>query len=181
MGMVLKNPFFTEESILPENFDITKLDAIMKNLGYFKKNALVIELTKPKTEIKASNENVLEFFTSPSNKKYTVTKETDFLISGQAPEGVTEVYVNDYQLKAFSPKERRFYYRASLGLGTLKNGINTYILSFTTGGKKVTKETLTLFLATTQEEADSKEKEFAEKLQKEKNLLLSQAEKNEGE
>ena len=29
------------------------------------------------------------YFTSPSNKKYTVTKEVDILLSGNAPEGVT--------------------------------------------------------------------------------------------
>lgn len=40
-GMLLKNPFFTDESILPSGFDAVKIDTAMKNLGYFKKETLV--------------------------------------------------------------------------------------------------------------------------------------------
>lgn len=180
-GMLLKNSFFTEESILPENFDKTKIDTIMKNMGYFKKDVLAKELMNTKPETASLEKNTLEFFTSPSDKKYAVTKETDFLISGNVPEWVIEVYVNDYQLKAFSPKEKKFYYRASLWLGTIKNGLNTYTLAFVSEGKKTIKETLTLFLATTEEEADVKEKEFTEKLQKEKEAILLKEGKKEKE
>lgn len=176
-GMVLKNPFFTDESILPANFDATKIEAAMKNIGYFKKEALATELTKVKVETKMPSEGLSSYFTSPSNKKYSVTKETDILLSGNTPEGVTGVYINDYRLKTFSPKERKFYYRANLSIGTLKNGVNTYSLAFEIGGKKIEKETITLFLATTEEEAVAQEKEYATKLLWEKNTILIQEQK----
>lgn len=162
--MILKNPFFTDESILPANFDATKIEAVMKNIGYFKKEVLATELTKVKVETRVPNEGLSNYFTSPSNKKYSVTKEMDILLSGNTPEGVTGVYINDYRLKTFSPKEKKFYYRAKTDIGTLKNGVNTYNLAFEIGGKKIEKETITLFLATTEEEAVAQEKEYATKL-----------------
>lgn len=175
-GRVLKNPFFTDESVLPANFDATKIEAAMKNIGFFKKDALLAELTKAQAETKAPTETVSSSFTNPG-KKYSVTKETDILLSGNTPEGVTGVYINDYQLKNFSSKERKFYYRAKLDMGTLKNGANTYSLAFEIGGKKVQKETVTLFLATTPEEAEAKEKEYAAKLQSEKSSTIAQEQK----
>ena len=85
--------------------------------------------------------------------------------------------MNDYRLKTFVVKEKKFYYRASQAIGTLKNGENVYNLAFEIGGKKVPKEILTLFLATTIEELQTKEKEYATKLQSEKNSLLIQESK----
>lgn len=101
----------------------------------------------------------------------------DILLSGNAPEGVTGVYINNYRLKTFSPKDKKFYYRANLSIGTLKNGENTYSLAFETEGKKVEKETITLFLATTTEEMEAKEKEYATKLQLERNNSVVQEQK----
>ncbi len=164
-GRLLKNPFFTDESILPENFDKAKLEIAMKNIGYFKKDALWAELSKVKTEVKTVTGATNSYFTSPSNKKYAVTKETDILLSWNTPEWVTGVYVNNYRLKTFAPQNKKFYYRAKLDIGTMKNGENTYTLAFEIDGKKVEKETLTLFLATTQEEALAQEKEYAIKNQ----------------
>lgn len=94
---------------------------------------------------------------------------------------MTAVYINDYQLKNFSPKERKFYYRAKVDMGTLKNGANTYSLAFETDGKRTWKETATLFLATTPEEAEAKEKEYAAKLSSEKNAALAQEQKKSEE
>lgn len=177
LGKILKNPFFTSESILPTDFDSKKIEAAMKNIGYFKKEVLLIELTKAKVETKVPDIGINNYFTSPSNKKYAVTKETDILLSGNVPDGVTGVYINNYRLKTFSPKEKKFYYRAKTDIGTLKNGVNAYVLAFEVGGVKVTKETMTLFLATTPEEAEAKEKEYALKIQSEKTNSLSQEQK----
>ena len=146
----------------------------MKSMGFFKKDALAEELRKTPIETKSVNEPTSSYFTSPSNKKYSVTKETDFLISGNAPDGVTGVYINDYKLKTFSAKEKKFYYRAKLDIGTIKNGANTYSLAFEIDGKKVQKETIEIFLATTDEEAALKEQEYGAKLKNEQALLVSQ-------
>lgn len=148
----------------------------MKNIGFFKKEALRAELSKVATETKTANEEASSSFANPG-KKYSVTKETDILLSGNTPEGVTGVYINGYQLKNFSPKEHKFYYRAKVDMGTLKNGENTYSLAFDIAGKRVQKETVFLWLATTPEEADAKEKEYAIKLQAEKNSALAQTQK----
>lgn len=173
LGRVLKNPFFTDEPMIPTDFDTKKLDSVMKGMGFFKKEALIQELSKGASETKAS-EPINSYFTSPSNKKYSVTKETDFLISGNAPEGVTGVYINDYRLKTFSPKERKFYYRAKLDIGTIKNGENTYNLAFEIDGKKVSKESIEIFLATTDEEATQKELEYSTKLKTEQARIEAQ-------
>lgn len=180
-GRVLKNPFFTDESILPSSFDKTKIEASMKNLGYFKKEILKTELSKAKAETKPLNEGTNSYFMSPSDKKYSVSQETDILISGNAPDGVTGVYINDYRLKTFSPKEKKFYYRAKLDIGTLKNGANTYSLAFEVSGKKIPKETMTIFLATTPEEAQAKEKEYATILLSEKKNTEAQEQKKTDE
>lgn len=39
-GKLLNNPFFTDDSILPKDWNQEKLTTIMKNLGYFKKDDL---------------------------------------------------------------------------------------------------------------------------------------------
>ena len=90
---------------------------------------------------------------------------------------MTEVYINDYRLKTFSTKEKKFYYRAKTDMGTLKNGANTYSLAFEVGGKKVAKESIVIFLAVTPEEFLSKEKEYAAKLQGEKGNTIVQEQK----
>ena len=107
-GILLKNPFFTDESVLPSDFDATKIETVMKNIGYFKKEVLASELTKGKVDLRALNEGFSAYFTSPSNKKYFATTKTDILFSGNVPEGVTGVSINGYKLKAFSPKEKKF-------------------------------------------------------------------------
>ncbi len=176
-GKLLKNPFFTDESILPENGDATKIETIMKRLGYVKKEVLIAEHTDVKTETKVVPTETSNYLFSPSNKKYIVTKETDILLSGNAPSGVTGVYINDYKLKNYSPKEQKFYYRAKVDIGTMKEGLNTYKIAFEVAGKKVTKETISIFLATTDEEVTLQEKAHTDKLQSEKTNTLAQEEK----
>lgn len=176
-GKLLNNPFFTDESMLPTNFEAAKIETAMKNLGYFKKDALLVELTKSKTENKTPSTNENVYFTNP-NTKYLVTTETDLLLSGDTPADLTGVYINDYRLKSFSPKEKKFYYRATTNLGTLKKGENTYTLAFEIGGQKVPKETITIFFASTQEEANTQKKISEERLQAEKNRLISEEQKS---
>lgn len=176
-GKLLKNPFFTDESILPVDFETAKIETVIKNLGYFRKDILIAELTKARTEAPIINTEVSNYLLSPSNKKYIVTKETDILLSGNTSNGVTGVYINDYKLKNYSPKEQKFYYRAKTDIGTMKEGINTYKIAFEITGKKVTKETITLFLVKTDEEKIAQEKIHADKLLWEKNNILAQEEK----
>ena len=55
------------------------------------------------------------------------------------------MYVNDYALKNFVAKSGKFYYRAKISIGTMKEGRNTYSLSFKdASGKKSVKESLVI-------------------------------------
>lgn len=58
---------------------------------------------------------------------------------------MTEVYVNDYALKNFVAKSGKFYYRAKVSIGTMKEGKNVYSLSFKdASGEKSFQESLTI-------------------------------------
>ncbi len=176
-GRLLKNPFFTDESILPITSGTWNIETTLKNMGYFKKEVLSAQFSDVKTEPKIVADEVYTYFESPSNKKYFVTKESDFLISGNTPAGITGVFINDYRLRTFVPKDRKFYYRANVAIWTLKNGANTYTLAFEVQGKKIPKETMTIFLATTDEEREKQQKIYTESLLKEKISNLAQEEK----
>lgn len=147
-GQPVSNPFFTDESIVPTP-DNKNYEELLSKLGYFKKTALVSDAEKAaketaakKTVSVASN----RYFQSPSNKKtYVGGDSDDVLVSGVVPDSVTEVYVNDYALKNFVPKSGKFYYRAKISIGTMKEGKNSYALSFKDGtGKKAYRETLVI-------------------------------------
>lgn len=162
-GKIIRNPFFWEEGIAPKSVDPKEAEKIMKELGYFKKDTIGAELTKKMDESKLKVSLFNTFFTGPTNKKYFTTRESEILISGNVPADVTGVFINNYRLKTFVSGTHKFYFRASTTIGNLKDGANTYTLTFEEGGNKMTKESLTIYRALTQEEFDAKEKEFVVK------------------
>ncbi|MDP2103563.1 MAG: hypothetical protein Q8K26_01420, partial [Candidatus Gracilibacteria bacterium] len=82
---------------------------------------------------------------------------------GNIPADITGVFINNYQLKSYVRGSKKFYFRASTTLGNLKDGINTYTLAFEEVGKPVVKESLTLYRAISDEEFNTKEKEYVVK------------------
>ncbi len=143
--------------------DPKEAEKIMKELGYFKKDALHDEVIK-KIDTRVTKpllDNI--YFTTPTNKKYMVTKENDLLLSGNIPADITGVFINNYQLKSYVRGSKKFYFRASTTLGNFKDGANTYTLAFEEAGKPVVKESLTLYRAISDEEFNTKEKEYVVK------------------
>lgn len=147
-GKPVSNPFFTDDSIIPEP-DNKNYAELLGKLGYFKKADLVSEAEKAAKENAAKKTvsvSYNRYFQSPSNRKVYVGGDSDdILVSGVVPDSVTEVYVNDYALKNFVPKSGKFYYRAKIAIGTMKEGKNVYSLSFKdAAGKKSFRESLTI-------------------------------------
>lgn len=145
---IVHNPFFTEESIVPEP-ENKNYEELLAKLGYFSKAALLSEAeaaAKASAAKTAVREPLNRFFKSPTNRRtYVAGESDDILISGFVPASVTEVIVNDYPIKKFVPKSGEFYYRAKVGIGTLKPGRNAYALSFGyENGKKAYQETLVI-------------------------------------
>ncbi len=135
----VKNPFFTDESAIPEP-ETKNPEEILAKHGFFKKAALIERLKRP-VPAKAAKTN--RYFVSPTNEAtYVGGDAEEILISGSVPDSVTEVYVNEYRLQSFVPKSGKFYYRAKTSLRTLREGRNEYALSFVENGVKVRKESL---------------------------------------
>lgn len=103
-GKPVANPFFTEESIVPEPLNKNYAELLSK-LGYFKKSELVAEAEKTARENVAKKTVTVSYnryFQSPSNRKVYIGGDSDdILVSGTVPDNVTAVYVNDYELKNF--------------------------------------------------------------------------------
>lgn len=179
-GKLIKNPFFSPESITPKTLENKNIELAIERLGYFKKESLAAQFAKKSdTAPKKSDTNV--FFTAPTNKKRFVTSEKELLLSGNAPEGVTTVYINDYELKSFVPSTHKFYFRAKLDIGTMKEGLNTYALSFGVNGKKTYKETLSIFYTASPDELAKKQKEFSVETTLETVDTLAEGKKQEQE
>ncbi|MFB0965603.1 MAG: ABC transporter substrate-binding protein [Patescibacteria group bacterium] len=147
-GKPVSNPFFTDDSIVPEP-DNKNYDGLLAKLGYFKKAELISDAEKAAKDNAAKKTvsvSYNRYFQSPSNRKVYVGGDSDdILVSGVVPDSVTEVYVNDYELKNFVPKSGKFYYRAKIAIGTMKEGKNVYSLAFTdASGKKAFRESLTI-------------------------------------
>ena len=178
-GKIIQDPFFGTGKLTPANLDNKNIEATLAKLGYYKKDALLTELTK-KPEATIALKSPVEFnsyFNAPTNKKWYFTKETDILLSGNAPETATVVYVNDYQLKGFVPASHKFYFRAKTDIGTLKEGVNTYTLSFLIDGKKVSKETMTIYYSQNQEDLDQKAAEINAQVVSQKAVVSSEVKK----
>lgn len=73
------------------------------------------------------------------------TKEEEIVIRGQAPAGAAAILVNDYQLKLFDPEKGTWSYVASVRLGNMKPGANTYdIVGLDAEGKRSEPARLTI-------------------------------------
>lgn len=73
------------------------------------------------------------------------------------------VYVNDYELKNFVANSGKFYYRAKVSIGTMKEGKNSYVLSFKTAdGKKTEQETLVIEYVKDAEAREIRRKELSD-------------------
>ena len=175
------NPFMTDEKIDKEVTN-KNIEQIIHSKGYYKKAELVkmfspteektvSEEAKPTEEV-APVQYIPEpssIIVSPKVDKVNFVSKDDILLKWEVnKEGVSAVYVNEYKLKWFNPWDKTFYYRLKKdGYDTIKEGKNTYQISFEIGGKKTLSETL-IFLY----QPDEK------KLEEDKQSFLSLLSKN---
>lgn len=179
---VVKNPFFTTSRITPDltNKNIT---SILNSLWYFKRDSLLTEISKTYEEkVKSKKVDVWikssQFFITPSNKLITFsTNINEQLISWIVPAWVDWVYVNNYKLTSFFPGNTKFYFNAKKEFWNLKPWANYYTLSFETRGKKVKKETITIYAIQKQADLDKKKQEVLNELSNVKELTKSEIDK----
>jgi hypothetical protein len=171
---LLTNPFFTDTKITPTE-KILPLPEILKSLGYYKKEALSSVLNdRLDTAIKAQTAQDFGYnfyFKTPTTKQLYFTDKKEILISGNVAAGVSGVFINDYKLKSFVTGNTKFYFKANTDLKTLKDGANTYVLYFEIGGRKVRKETLTVYRSDDKNWLATKEQEL-------KTTLVTKAQKS---
>ncbi len=181
-GKVIKNPFLTNTEIVPELNNIN-LISIINNLWFYKKdyffeniNKKYDNLLKPKVwvyEIPKSS-----YFTSPTNKStYFYSWSNEIMLSWNVPTWVTKVFINNYQLKAFAPWNKNFYFKASVGIKTLKIWENIYNLYFEINWKKEKKDTFTIYYYTNSEELIKKQEEIKNKVLQNKPLNIDEIKK----
>lgn len=162
----IKNPFLTDSMIvsnLGEN-----IDAELLQVGYLRKKDLPKTETPPAPVVPVTTPPVvapqtpaepaptpvvpevepeaktLQYIDTPSkNPVYANTAyQTEILVGGSVPKGVTGVLINGYRLKGYTVGQTRFTYRARTEIGNLKKGTNRYELAFERNGKKETMETI---------------------------------------
>ncbi len=158
----IKNPFFTESSIVHpvgENLDLE-----LQKVGYYrKKNLPKIEVTgsgslsqplpsvpqapttpalpvitpTPENQQNTAFPKALSYIYAPGKSSIvSLPFASEIQIEGKVPNNVTKVYVNNYQLRGYVVGSGKFIYRARVEIGNLKKGTNTYVLAFERNGKK---------------------------------------------
>lgn len=176
------NPFFTNNRITPSRPN-KDLSALLNSLWYFKKDVLETEVTKKYEEMlkpQKTNTWIAQsvYFTTPSNKKISFTNNlNEILVSWNVPNWTEAVYINDFKLTSFVPWNTKFYFRAKKEYNTLKPWINYYSLSTESWGKKVKRETISVYAYEKNEEIEAKKTEVLNNIWKTKNLTEAEKQK----
>ncbi len=86
--------------------------------------------------------------TSPAKQGETYrTQKQEFVIRGGSPANAVGIMVNDYRLQLFAPSKGEFSYLASVRLGNLKDGSNTFaVVAIDAAGNKSEAATITILL-----------------------------------
>ncbi len=117
-------------------FDASRADGALFDAGWhYRETDMMVEENEEIEEISYSigapasvKTKTADFITLPSSDDFFATTESVFFIEGSAPEGSTKIVVNGYQLSRFTEGNTSWSYKASLELGTLKEGINEFIV-----------------------------------------------------
>lgn len=108
---------------------------------------------------------------------YNYITKDDILLQGTASGAPDAIYVNDYKLQGYTKGDPYFYYRLRESYNTISPGINTYDISFESGGKKEIKETIIFLYDTDTAKLERLKADFFAKLEQEweKKLAEEQA------
>lgn len=69
------------------------------------------------------------FINQPTSQDFFATAETEFFVGGTTPTDATKIIVNGYQLSKFTAGDADWTYKASVALGTLKEGENEFVVA----------------------------------------------------
>ncbi len=83
----------------------------------------VVKAEEPKTD---ETKKEVTYINSPNGGKDLQTDQDFVTITGTAPKGTKEMWVDDYQLKKYSPGDPGWSYIASTKYESLKKGVNIY-------------------------------------------------------
>ena len=107
---------------------------ILRNRGYIKPNEKLSTLDKENGILTWSSivyqDNAFVDLPTKKNTYFTEVADGTILISGKVPTGIKNIYINDYLLKEYRPGNNRFSYKVGFDEKSLKEGKNTYIVSF---------------------------------------------------
>ena len=107
--------------------DTTKAQGSLNDAGWKLPWKQEINLDDLASEIKVLEEDP-EFITEPNAGKNYVAESGSFFLEGTTKEGTQQVFVNGYKLNLFKPSKGTFTYKVDLGIGTLKEGMNEYVV-----------------------------------------------------
>jgi ABC-type transport system substrate-binding protein len=124
---------------------------VLRELGYIKKSEMISKLNQASTTV--SGEAVYPIAKYWSNKADVTTllidtPTTELVLTGKVPASTTSVSVNGYILQEFAPGNTTFAYKVSTASGTIRDGLNTYILNVGQSDNNTDTETLSIYLST---------------------------------
>jgi hypothetical protein len=157
-GKVLSDIFFAETGATVQLAE-KNIAKTFGDLGFYTRDRLVELFEKDIAALEAGSTGAvateaapiptLSAFDTPSREAIhfsTGTSAGELSIGGNVPAGVTAVYVNDYKLAKFTAGGTRFSYLARVSMANLKEGANSYKLSFAyADGSRKDIETLTVY------------------------------------
>jgi hypothetical protein len=157
-----------EESISSKNTDIVNLENSITKENYNSESKIIV---KPEW---------VDSYNFITNSNITLEWKTN--------KNVSEIYINDYKLNNYNPKDENFYLKLSETIGNIKVWENNYEIYFKENWRKSLKETITLIYskkAATLEEAEldliirlNNEKRKREE-EREKERILAEIKKTE--
>lgn len=147
------NPFLGDMNIDPQDVNLS-IEQYLEKKGYYSKKELLksalairkaleeetISQEAPTLadleELKKPVQEDLTYIREPNNKKYSFISEDNLLLTGDVPDDIDAVYVNDYQLSWFSAGDNVFYYRLLEAYDSIAAWENNYAIYFEKDGKK---------------------------------------------
>lgn len=176
------NPYLSDVNIEAELIN-KNFEDILSTMWYQKKSQLLETLIPWKSQSLYSEETQeikekipsLEEYQEKSKtiidptfiEKYNFLNKDDILLKWKAGPDTTAVYVNDYQLKWFTPGNPYFYYRIKESFWNIIEGENTYNIYFVSKGitEKILQEEIIIIFNKNEESLETSKNEYLKKIE----------------
>ena len=144
-------------------YDIVKAQGALNDAGWkLPWKQKVQEKTVEEDSVKVKDvKNDENFFIAPNNGNDFATSKQEFFIQGKAPQGTKSVLINNYALRLFDPLKGVFNYKASINIGTMKEGENIYTFTIIDeDNQKRDIDTLRVYYTTEKQLQEAKQLEY---------------------